>query len=584
MSFSSALPVSLYELLNSERTTCIGSPFPNSPPCCHRIELKKRRSREPETSVEKIAVDIQSQKSCFSNQRNHKIGVLQAFAKNFTCPDHKEHSRDFAYHWLASGSLESFLEQMQWSLDMAKWTCLASNQDSQCSAVHSLCSDKSFKVYSAVCRLAVGCKSALGKVLRYLLCDAHNVEGSALEKLKSKLLKQCKELWSAMDSPTNSSVVNDSSSIGSEVDDLSISGTTSHEVELHEENHLYAAETSNDPIMYPILPSLSVQPRSTSSTSTGNKTRVTSPMNLDQMAIPRDGLTLGSSLSSASQGSRGASPSFIPYRQPSPNNGNDSIHETARFIRKTHRIPKKGGDNDTGHVYIVHGCPGLVKIGRSKEDIQGRRKSVQRCSGGSSTLYIASSESYTTTARHQLLEAIIHRSLSLKRQKHPCNCKSKRNGGCHAGDVNYHGEWFEIEPPEAEAFVECWRQWMRLTPYGKDDKLSSYWTTRLDYFQSTNERRLQLPSADKPIEYWTAFLNPSLSFRIWIWLDIFLFSPRGKEQSRWTSIQTKPGEITTRLLLVNVLAYELLRLLGCGSFLINLVAIPMSVLEILCII
>ncbi|KAL8998176.1 MAG: hypothetical protein Q9169_002730 [Polycauliona sp. 2 TL-2023] len=126
---------------------------------------------------------------------NDKIDKLKYVAKFCTCSDHKSEAADFAYHWLASPRLVDLLDHMRWSMDTAKWNCLALGNLGCTSTANCF---NSTELHSKICRLinriavGAGAKESLQQLAGHWFCGKHHGDGKSLNRLFDKLWKKCR--------------------------------------------------------------------------------------------------------------------------------------------------------------------------------------------------------------------------------------------------------------------------------------------------------------------------------------------------------------------------------------------------------
>ena len=195
------------------------------------------------------------------------------------------------------------------------------------------------------------------------------------------------------------------------------------------------------------------------------------------------------------------------------------LNEVMHIIRQPAKAKNRNLYQD-GWIYILQipEYKEYVKIGRTTQRIQDRKKQINGCTRGLVIEEIGCEEN-TSVFYHERLEAIIFADLYNERCHFHCPCKrsSSRSSSPNARGIKTdshqndgltkHGEWFKIDAQEAVRRVQEWRKWMRQKPYEKpgseyEGELKDHWKGRVDYC----ENEAGLP--DDPTARWQMFMTP----------------------------------------------------------------------------
>lgn len=114
-----------------------------------------------------------------------------------------------------------------------------------------------------------------------------------------------------------------------------------------------------------------------------------------------------------------------------------------------------------------------LKIGFTKEPERRMADWDRKCG------YKPEEISHHTAENYARVERLVHIQLA--------NLRMKEYNGC-PGCTQKHQEWFNVRSTRASEVISLWCDWMRLTPYDEDGKLTQYWVDRLEAADLTNPR------------------------------------------------------------------------------------------------
>ena len=232
-----------------------------------------------------------------------------------------------------------------------------------------------------------------------------------------------------------------------------------------------------------------------------------------------------------------------PYPHFKPRNDKRSITEiTHTVFKKMREVILNKNDEDRGHIYTFRmvGRPGQVKIGRTKNKIRDRQRSIKSCVGRD--LELVNDGDLFEVPYHCRVERLIHAELWNHRVEFECDCKMKAKAKLRNYEESecstMHGEWFNIDEDKAIKVAKRWRKWLRTNPYC-DGKIVLGEELRIQYYHGNPERFQKLITDEGEDWNWETFMNISRLRRYWILLEFLLHNKRSVKytRSRWDNMR-----------------------------------------------
>lgn len=195
-------PLTLQQLADSlekDSHICLVQPVPYPRICKKRFDAEDNEARErailnARSALENLAT------GAFVSKATYKI-LLESIAKDCCCPDHRKDNafEQFAYHWMASGILDDFLERQGWRWETEEWLCLKFDEQESCLPLRKVWTPLHRNaVYCSLNRLAIFAEypgyfdvsfieSAIGEFVKYWTCASHKLDAEQIRlELKTK--------------------------------------------------------------------------------------------------------------------------------------------------------------------------------------------------------------------------------------------------------------------------------------------------------------------------------------------------------------------------------------------------------------
>ncbi|KAL8795021.1 MAG: hypothetical protein Q9195_002469 [Heterodermia aff. obscurata] len=521
---------------------CLAYPFPYYNGCKVRFDIENEPSQD--TAILEARVDLENILSANNlvEKRNLRtiIDRLIKIAQAFCCPKHREgweKMQDFAYYWLAFESIPCFLESRHWEWDSSQWKCLASDHHENAGYLNKLNKADREMAYRSLTQLVVYTTfsdesndvgnmfldHAIVNLVEKWTCAEHRRSSDIVKAIQTNLEKDIRNAAlpsEAVHSAGNTPTTLDSSSprsasvvtrIKSFFSFLAPPDTLTSREDSRNSNSGNLRRRSA-PIELPSSHSGPKTPdrppafRSTASESQASLessnmsslTSRTSTLEISPSPAPRQKIN------------------FVKSHEKYQKQPQAIFNEVLKIIRQPARTTKNLFQDGWIYVLQIPEYSEYVKIGRTTQRMEDRRKQINTCLDGVVIEEIGC-ETNTKVSYHERLEAIIHADLFNERYHFHCPCKNqKRNDSLRTADcdshqsdgLTKHGEWFRIDAEEAVQRVEQWRSWMRQEPYGEpgsenEGELKWDFARRVDFFE---KKKMEI--SGEPIRRWLEFVAP----------------------------------------------------------------------------
>jgi len=193
--------------------------------------------------------------------------------------------------------------------------------------------------------------------------------------------------------------------------------------------------------------------------------------------------------------------------------------------------------SDDGYIYTLRMAerPGFVKIGRTRNAIDNRKKQIKRCI--IYNLETINDDDFCPVENHTRVEKLIGDELRNYRRSFPCACKQKRHDGDASDGMTSHGEWFEIDEAKAIEVVTRWRKWMSTGPY-RDGSLKQREKLRINIYHKDADRMNAMVTEKDNDWRWHVFMRDTPWQLRKLWLYEILFGERYERStcSPWDSL------------------------------------------------
>ncbi len=188
-------PLTLQQLadcLDKDSHICLVQPFPYPWVCKKRFDTEDNEARKRAISNTRSALEKSATGASVSNATYRNL--LESIARDCCCPNHRKDDifEQFAYHWMASGILDSFLERQGWRWETEKWLCLRSDEKESCPPLRKVWKPLHRNaIYCSLNRLAIFAEypgyfdesfiqSAIDEFVKYWTCESHKIDAEQI--------------------------------------------------------------------------------------------------------------------------------------------------------------------------------------------------------------------------------------------------------------------------------------------------------------------------------------------------------------------------------------------------------------------
>jgi len=188
-------PLTLQQLadcLDEDSHICLVQPFPYPWVCKKRFDTEDNEARKRAISNARSALEDIATGASVSNDTYRSL--LESIARDCCCPNHQQDDifEQFAYHWMASGILDSFLERQGWRWETEKWLCLRSDKKQSCPPLRKVWKPLHRNaIYCSLNRLAIFAEypgyfdesfiqSAIDEFVKYWTCESHKIDAEQI--------------------------------------------------------------------------------------------------------------------------------------------------------------------------------------------------------------------------------------------------------------------------------------------------------------------------------------------------------------------------------------------------------------------